>query len=118
MKQLIALSLIVTLSAFTGAPVSAKPLAKILRESGISPSDFEMMQNTARVLYDTANPSAGKRLSWSNADSGAHGMVRLASVHNNCAYIQHFVYAKDAKKPRELRTPYCKNADGKWLLQP
>lgn len=96
--------------------VAAKPLSRILRDSGLSPEDFDIMLATARSLYDTPIPQPGKSVSWSNPESGAHGLVKLASVRKNCAYIQHFTYAPGAKAAREIRTPYCRAEDGRWLL--
>lgn len=117
MKHFVAVTVLLALVGFAVPSVSAKPLARILKETGLSPEDFDLLQASARSLYDTPSPQLGKTVSWTNDTSGSHGTARLASVRGNCVYIQHMVYAPDAVKPRELRTPYCKAADGQWLLQ-
>lgn len=75
-----------------------------------------MLIAAAKSLYSAQPPRPGKIISWSNTDSMSHGTARLASLHNNCAYIQHFVYPSGETKPVEIRTRYCKMADGSWLL--
>ncbi|MEX0287131.1 MAG: hypothetical protein AB3N23_21205 [Paracoccaceae bacterium] len=100
------------------APAEAQTISKIVRKTGLSPEDFNIMGEKAASLYDTANPQPGRIISWTNPDSGSHGRVRLAAMRKNCAFLQHFVHPKGAEKSTELRLQLCKDASGKWLLQP
>lgn len=94
----------------------AQSLGKIARKSGLSPEDFRIMGATARGLYDVPSPPVGRIVSWTNAESGSHGRVRLAAIRKNCAFIQHFVHPKGAQKSTELRVQWCKDASGTWLM--
>ncbi len=96
----------------------AKTIGAIARETGLSPKDFDIMIATARGLYDVPNPQPGRIVSWTNADSGSHGRVRLAAIRGNCAYIQHFVHPKGVQSATEMRAHWCRDAQGKWLRQP
>lgn len=102
------------------APVGgmAKPLGKILADSGLSPQDFDLLSATEKKLYIPAVKPVGSTLSWSNPDTGAHGEVRLAAVRGDCVFIEHIVYPRDETVPIELKPQMCKAADGRWLLAP
>lgn len=118
MKRILSVVLMACLLIGATTPVSAKPLARIIRDIGLTPDDFTMMGAAADSLYATASPRPGKVVSWSNADSNSHGRVKLAAMRDGCAYLQHFVFPKGSEKPKEIRLRMCKNAQGKWLLQP
>lgn len=118
MKQLVAMTLLLAAFSVAAPFASAKSLSRILADSGLTPADFDMVQNSAKTLYDTPNHKPGQNVDWSNPESGAHGSAQLKTVRGNCAYILHKVYVRDATRPRELRTEYCQSADGEWLLQP
>jgi surface antigen len=98
--------------------LAAKPLGKIIREIGLTPEDFEMLSASGESLYATATPRPGKVVSWTNPESKSHGTAILAAMRDNCAFVQHFVFPKGAAKPKEIRTRVCRNAQGKWQLQP
>ncbi len=113
-------TLLVALS-MTGLAVTestAKPLGKILRQSGLSPADFDLLAAAEKSLYETSSPRVGRKVSWTNPETQSHGTVRLAAIRKNCAYIQHFVYPQGSTKSEELRLRMCKSADGRWLLAP
>lgn len=112
--------LIVALAIVMSAPVGvmAKPLSKILADSGLSPQDFDLLTATEKELYIPTVKSAGTKLSWSNPESGARGEVRLAAVRGDCVFIEHLVYPKGGTEPIVLRPEMCKAADGRWLLAP
>lgn len=118
MKQFVVMALLLATMSVAAPFASAKSLSRILAETGLSPVDFDMVQASAKTLYDTPNPQKGKEASWTNPQSGAHGTALLTTVRGKCTYILHKVYVKDATDPRELRTEYCQNAAGEWLLQP
>jgi hypothetical protein len=98
--------------------LAAKPLGKIIREIGLTPDDFAMLTAAGDSLYMTASPRPGKVVSWSNPESKSHGTAKLAAMRDNCAFVQHFAFPKGADKPKEIRTRVCRNASGKWQLQP
>ena len=112
------LAVVLVLVAGISGGVSAKTIGAIARETGLTPKDFDIMIATARGLYDAPSPKSGRIVSWTNADSGSHGKVRLAAIRGNCAYIQHFVHPKGAERATEMRARWCRNAEGKWLRQP
>ena len=104
--------------ALGAASVSAKPIGKIIREIGLTPDDFSILSDTGKSLYTAQPPRPGKVVSWTNPDSRSHGKAKLAAMRGNCAFMQHIVYPQGAKKSKEIRLRVCKNAEGKWLLQP
>lgn len=118
MNRSVAALLILAAAGLGGSMASAQTISKMLRQSGLSPADFEMMDAASRSLYETASPQVGKVVSWSNPDSRSRGTARLAALRQNCAYIQSFVYPKGEAPPRELRKRMCKAADGSWVLTP
>lgn len=96
----------------------AKPLSKILADSGLTPDDFTIMMAKGETLYNVPNPQPKKVVSWTNPDSGSYGRVRLASVRGNCVFIQYFVFPKGSKIEQEIRSQRCKSAEGDWLMVP
>ena len=118
MKNAILVAALFAIAAVAGAPAQAKPLSKIIADTGLTPEDFSILDAKAQTLYDTPSPKPGKKVSWSNPESKSHGTVRLAAMRDNCAYIQHFVFPKGAETSREIRYRRCKAADGSWLFQP
>lgn len=118
MTRTLGLALLLAVALTAGSQIHAKSLSKIVASAGLTSEDFDLLNATARTLYEAASPPVGRIVSWSNPDSGSHGTVRLAAMRGNCAYLQHFVYAKGQAQPRELRSQRCKAADGRWLLQP
>ena len=118
MKYLIS---IVFLSAILGVgaqSVQAKPLSRIIREIGLTPDDYEVMQTTVDQLFANGVPSVGRQLSWNNPDSGSKGTVKLRARRDSCVYLQHFVFPQGAPQSREIRTRWCQDANGTWLLTP
>jgi len=118
MKRLFPVILLLAAFAFVPSGVSAKPLSRIIRDIGLTPDDFTMLSAAGQSLYVTSTPRPGKVVTWSNPESKSHGTAKLAAMRDNCAYLQHFVFPKGAEKSREIRTRWCRNADGKWLLHP
>lgn len=111
-------TLLFALSLLGGAaPVAvAKPLSKILAQSGMSPQDFDMMAAAERSLYETSAPKAGKTASWANPETGSNGTVRVDAVQGNCVDLQSRVIPKGTGEEVTLKTRMCKSAEGKWLL--
>jgi len=118
MKQFTTALMIIAALAPGATALSAKPLSKIIRETGLTSDDFALLSDSGESLYDTASPRPGKVVSWSNPDSKSHGTARLAAMRDNCAFVQHMVFPKEATKPKEIRTRVCRDASGKWALQP
>lgn len=116
MKYILTLLLASTLSVGVAPVGIAKPLAKILRQSGLSPEDFDMMGDAEMRLLQNASPQPGRKASWSNPETASRGTVRVAAIRGNCVYLQHFIHPNGEAKQVELRNSMCKSADGRWLL--
>jgi len=97
---------------------SAKSLARILAETGLSSEDFDLMGQYAAGLYQRGTPTVGASAKWANDGSGAAGTVTLQEVKGNCVLLRHQATVADKDKPVLIRTRRCKNADGIWVLQP
>lgn len=96
----------------------AKSLARMLGSSGLAPGDIEAMGDAARSLYDRSDARAGSQAKWTNAETGAHGVVRLEKLSGGCADLLHNVFRKGEAEAMPLRTRQCKTADGGWQLTP
>lgn len=118
MKRIFSVVLLAGVMAIGAGGLAAKPLGKIIREIGLTPDDFEMLSASGQSLYMTETPRPGRVVSWSNPTSKSRGTARLAAMRDNCAYVQHFVFPKGAQKSKEIRIRVCRNAQGKWQLQP
>ena len=118
MRRFVTFTLLALAVGLGGVPAPAKPLARILQKSGLSPADFAFLGAAERSLYETATPRPGRVVSWTNPETRSHGTVRLAALRGNCAYLRHFVYPRGETKAFELRNRMCRAADGKWLLTP
>ena len=117
MKNLLLASLICLAAGLSCTTSSAKSLAKIMSDSGLSPEDFTIMGEQAATLYSTGNPSKGATTEWKNDTSQSYGTVELVAMQQNCAVLRHLVHPKGAQKAREIRTRRCKASDGTWVLQ-
>ncbi|NRB19506.1 MAG: hypothetical protein HRU33_18590 [Rhodobacteraceae bacterium] len=111
------LSACAILIAMSGV-AEAKPLSRILAETGLSSEDFDMMGQYAAWLYERGAPRVGAVAQWSNDSSGASGKVTLDAISGNCVSLRHAAMAAGKDKPVLIHTRRCKNADGIWLLQP
>jgi hypothetical protein len=118
MKRIFSAMLLVGVLAAGAAALSAKPLSRIIRDIGLTPDDFAMLRASGESLYTTGSPRPGKVVTWSNPESNSRGTAKLAAMRDNCAFVQHFVFPKGAEKSKEIRTRVCRNAQGKWVLQP
>lgn len=116
MRYVLTLLLALMISVSLTPAVTGKPLGKILRQSGLSPEDFDLLGAAEMSLLQNGAPSAGKKASWSNPETKSHGIVRVAAIRENCVFFQHFFHPKGDAKQIELRDAMCKSAEGKWLL--
>lgn len=117
MKNLLLAGLICVAAGLSCTSSSAKSLAKIMSDSGLSPEDFTIMTEQAATLYSTGSPRKGATTDWKNDASLSYGTVELVAMQQNCALLRHMVHPKGAQKAREIRTRRCKTSDGKWILQ-
>lgn len=101
-----------------GGTATAQTISRIIADTGLSPDDFSLMSEAGRQLYDVAAPRVGREKTWSNPDTGSHGVAHLAALQQGCASLQNVFYPKGAAQGREFRTRFCKTAEGKWVLQP
>ncbi len=117
MKNLLLAGLICLATVLTCTTSGAKPIAKILSESGLSPEDFTIMTEQSATLYSTGTPRKGATTQWQNDDTRSYGIAELVSVQANCVYLRHLVHPKGIQKAREIRMRRCKTSDGTWILQ-
>ena len=118
MKQLVAAFFLGAAVAVSPMAATAQSISRILSNSGLSPEDFNLMGAAGRSLYDTAQPRVGQTAAWENPATKSHGTVELSHWANNCAGLRHLFHARGAETARDIRTRYCKTAEGKWVLQP
>lgn len=118
MLRTFSMPLICAALVFAMTAADARPLSRILKDSGLSPEDFQIMGDTARPLYDTATPQAGSKADWVNEQSGSFGSVELVQFRDNCADLRHMVHPRGAADPREVRARWCKTEAGDWVLTP
>lgn len=108
----------VFLMGIVAAPAHAQGVARIVGNTGLSPEDLAIMGENARQLYDVANPQVGRSIDWSNPTSKSHGTTTLAGMSNGCASIQQVTHPKGQTQPLTIRTRFCRDANGNWVLQP
>ncbi|MFV0512385.1 MAG: hypothetical protein ACK5MY_01935 [Jhaorihella sp.] len=118
MKPSLSVLPLVAMLALAASAGKAQTLSHMIRDTGLSPQDFTMMDAAAAGLYTAARPRVGGEAAWSNPESMSHGTVRLEAMQGGCAVILHAFHAKGAAKARDLRIRRCRDADGRWLLQP
>ena len=116
-KILAALVLALALGGVAG-PLDARTMVETLRRTGLSQQDIDVMSKTAAGLYQTGTPRVGRTESWSNAETGAKGSVKLVAFRNNCAYLQHFIITTRRPTAQEFRFTQCRDAAGNWVLTP
>jgi len=115
-KIVVGLCLVLALGV-AGPMAEAKSLSKMLGQSGVAPEDFEMAGQAGRTLYAVNPPKVGQTVRWQNPKSGSTGTVKLVSMRNGCAQLQHVVTTSTGKvQPYESRL--CQNAQGNWILTP
>ena len=117
MKNLLLAGLICLGVGLTCTTSSAKPISKILSESGLSPEDFTIMSEQAATLYTKVTPRKGATTQWKNDATKSYGLTELASVEANCVYLRHLVHPKGVQTAREIRMRRCKTSEGVWILE-
>ncbi|MCL6283848.1 hypothetical protein M3P21_09935 [Ruegeria sp. 2012CJ41-6] len=100
------------------AQSQAKPLSRIIAESGLSPEDFQLMQQAMGQLVVNGVPQVGKTVAWDNPATKSSGSVTLQEMRDNCGFLQQLAHPKGAEQPVQIRSRMCQQADGKWLLVP
>ena len=116
MKTLI--SLVAAGSIFMAGVALAKPLSRIIAETGLSPDDFALLTATADAMLDGGTPQVGDESTWTSTESGAKGQIRVRDVRGNCVHLQHFIEPANTDQIREVRTRRCQDADGNWIVTP
>lgn len=93
-------------------------LARILRQTNLTPGDIELANGAAQVLFDRSSAAPGQRNSWQNPDTGAQGTVEVVRVEQggNCISVRHVTQPKD--KPQRVFTMRRCKGDGVWMLAP
>lgn len=117
MKNLLLAVLICVALVLTCSTSDAKPISKILSESGLTPEDFTIMSEQTATLYTNVAPRKGATIQWKNDVSRSYGLAELVSVQANCVYLRHLVHPKGIQTAREIRMRRCKTSDGAWILE-
>jgi len=102
----------------SAAIVDAQSMSKMIRDTGLTQEDFNLMTQTGAALYETGAPQVGPVRTWSNPDTGARGDVRLDAAKDGCVVIHHRFEPGNDRPARQLRTRRCKDAGGTWILTP
>lgn len=120
MKRLctpIRLTLTAALLALAMSPdIGHARLSKMLANSGIEPSSFEIMGQTAKELYAAPSKSVGDSKSWTNPSTGTAGTVEIVEIRDNCVKLFHRVNVAKPAKTSEVSVWQCRMTDGTWQL--
>lgn len=100
------------------AELAAKPLSRMLADSGLTPEDTELMRQATGQLVVNGVPQVGKQAAWDNPQSGSSGTVTLQRMQGDCGYLEHQTHPQGREQALTIRTRLCQNADGQWLLAP
>lgn len=92
----------------------AKPLSRMLAQSGLAPEDITMMTAAADTLFAGA-PQPGAREDWQNTESGSRGNVQILSVGDGCAVLRHQFRPGGADRTQQVQNQRCRNAQGQWV---
>lgn len=118
MKAWISSSLAAVLILGAVPAVSAKPLSRIIAESGLSPDDFTLLTATTDALFDGGTPQVGTEAAWKSTQTDAKGTVTVHEVQGNCVGLLHLIEPPNTDQIREIRTRRCRDANGNWILTP
>ncbi|WP_170604639.1 hypothetical protein [Ruegeria arenilitoris] len=118
MKAFSSIALAAAVTLGLGGVVLAKPLSRIISETGLSPEDFEVLSATSDSMLASGTPRAGKEREWINESTGSKGTIRVLEVRDNCASLQHFIRPAGVSQTRQIRTRRCRDANGNWILTP
>ncbi|MGR3804968.1 hypothetical protein [Marinibacterium profundimaris] len=103
----------------TSVPLAqAQPISQILRRTGLTQADINIMTQSASTLYRGDSRTVGSEADWSNPDTGASGKSMLVAFADDCADVRHTVITQRRPEPQEFTFRNCKTADGNWMLAP
>lgn len=118
MKRLMCGAALVLALGFGVSDATARSLSAIVADTGLSPEDFTMLEQSGATLYQGATPQKGAKANWSNAKSGSTGVVEITEVSGNCVRLAHVTTIGSTGQTVRLDTHRCKSANGDWLLMP
>jgi hypothetical protein len=98
---------------------SEAQLAKILRQTNLTPEDMALANGAAQTLFEKPGLRTGQVSSWQNSESGASGTVTVLRIEQGgaCVTVRHD--AQPADKPqRQFTMRRCKDSEGTWMLVP
>lgn len=94
----------------------AKPLSRMLAQTGLSPEDITMLSQATEALFRPA-PKTGARQDWSNPESGSVGNVRIMAIEGQCATLRHQFRPGSANRTEQIETLRCRDAEGRWVAE-
>ncbi|WP_299852100.1 hypothetical protein [uncultured Roseovarius sp.] len=99
------------------ATSSLAQYAHFFRDAAMTPEDIEMAKNAAATLYTKSGVAVGETEKWSNAKSGAEGVVEILEVEDQgpCVTFRHLAKTKSEPQIRYY-SRRCKDAGGNWVL--
>jgi hypothetical protein len=118
MRKGVLIAMLVGVLGVSGAAVSATPLSKMMKDSGLTPQDFELLGAAESTLYDNKTPAVGASQSWKNPDSLSFGTVKVEKVEQSCIILRHDTHPKGAEASFGFNKRMCKSTDGRWLITP
>ncbi|WP_163025893.1 hypothetical protein [Chachezhania antarctica] len=103
--------------ALTAIPASAQ-FSKILRDTGLSQEDFNIMGKASQTLYVSTAPKVGAETIWQNPETGSHGTTEVEKIAGNCVTLRHLFVSGKTKKQNNIAMRQCKDSSGVWVLTP
>ena len=111
MKRCLSVLRLAAMLALSAFALQAQTLSHMIRDTGLTPEDFTMMDEAASGLYTADRPQTGSEASWSNPDSMSHGTVRLEAMREHlagrCARPRHFRAWVVFDCPLPRMPPWC-----------
>ena len=108
---------ILALPVIFARDAEARSLGRMLRDSGLAPSDISTMEAAARQLFEPMGRTGDARR-WSNPKSRSKGAVTLGRIEGGCAELVHRVRTLSRPETATYRTWRCRMADGTWQISP
>ncbi|HBS50470.1 MAG TPA: hypothetical protein DEA05_10510 [Rhodobacteraceae bacterium] len=112
----VAAALAAALTLAIAVPAGAKPLSRMLSDTGLTPADIATMTAAADAL-PAPGPVTGARRDWTNAESGSRGNVQVIGVQGACVTLRHQFRAGTVTRTGQVETQRCRDAQGAWVAQ-
>lgn len=102
-------------AALLSGPVAARSIVDMMRRSGLTQEDVNIMTRSGATLYSGRSAVVGNDAIWSNPATRSHGMVEVTGVDGQCVTLRHSFRARGQQRTQELATRRCLT-NGTWQL--